>query len=91
MLAGALQDHGRAKLIGSTTFGKGSVQLIHMLEDGSALHLTTARWLTPLGRPIEGVGLTPDIALEIEDEELIDWAVKYLEDEVAAQKTVNSA
>ena len=65
VLAGALQDHGRAKLIGSTTFGKGSVQLIRMLEDGSALHLTTARWLTPLGRPIEGVGLTPDITLEI--------------------------
>ena len=91
VLAGALQDHERAKLIGTMTFGKGSVQLIHMLEDGSALHLTTARWLTPLGRPIEGVGLTPDIALEIEDEELVDWAVKYLEDEVAAQKTVNSA
>ena len=91
VLAGALQDHGRAKLIGSTTFGKGSVQLIHMLEDGSALHLTTARWLTPQGRPIEGIGLTPDIAPEIEDEELIDWAVEYLEDEVAAQKPVNSA
>jgi carboxyl-terminal processing protease len=91
VLAGALQDHGRAKLIGSTTYGKGSVQLIRMLEDGSALHLTTARWLTPLGRPIEGVGLTPDIALEIEDEELIDWAVQYLEDEVAALKPVKSA
>lgn len=91
VLAGALQDHGRAKLIGKTTFGKGSVQIIRMLDDGSALHLTTARWLTPLGRPIEGVGLTPDIPLDIENEELVEWAVEYLESEIAGKTMVKSA
>jgi carboxyl-terminal processing protease len=91
VLAGALQDYGRAKLIGTTTFGKGSVQIIRMLDDGSALHLTTARWLTPLGRPIEGVGLTPDIPLDIEGDELIDWAVDYLASEIAGKTLVMSA
>ncbi len=61
IVAGALQDHGRARLVGETTFGKGSVQLIFELSDGSSLHITAARWLTPHHHQLDGVGLTPDI------------------------------
>ena len=82
VVAGALQDYGRAKLAGTQTYGKGSVQLIRKLDDGSALHITTALWFTPMGRPIAGVGLEPDFLLELEGEELVDWAVDYLKTQV---------
>jgi carboxyl-terminal processing protease len=62
IVAGALQDHGRAVILGSQTFGKGSVQTIIPLEDGSALRLTTARYFTPNGRSIQAQGISPDIA-----------------------------
>lgn len=84
IVAGALQDYGRSKLAGSQTFGKGSVQTIRELSDGSALHITTYRWLTPFGRPIDGVGLTPDFVPELKDEELVDWAIDYLKKLMAA-------
>ncbi|MCX5912437.1 MAG: S41 family peptidase [Deltaproteobacteria bacterium] len=61
IVAGALQDHGRAVILGTPTFGKGSVQTIIPLEDGSALRLTTARYFTPKGRSIQALGITPDI------------------------------
>ena len=61
IVAGALQDHGRAVILGSQTFGKGSVQTIIPLEDGSALRLTTARYFTPNGRSIQAQGIAPDI------------------------------
>ena len=61
IVAGALQDHGRAVVLGSQTFGKGSVQTIIPLEDGSALRLTTARYYTPNGRSIQAQGISPDI------------------------------
>lgn len=61
VLAGALQDMGRAMVMGAKTFGKGSVNVLYPLKDGSGLYLTTARWLTPKGRPIEGEGLAPDV------------------------------
>jgi len=78
VLAGALQDYGRATIAGSQTFGKGSVNVLQKLKDGSGLYITTARWLTPNGRLIEGEGIKPDIELELEGEEAIQWAMDYL-------------
>jgi carboxyl-terminal processing protease len=65
IVAGALQDHGRCVLLGSTTFGKGSVQSIIELEDGSGLKLTVARYFTPKHRSIHGHGITPDVVVEV--------------------------
>jgi carboxyl-terminal processing protease len=85
IVAGALQDYGRAILIGETTLGKGSVQLLHPLSNGAELRVTKARWFTPNDRPIHGEGLTPDIEVELtaEDAEAeldpqLDRAVEYL-------------
>lgn len=78
VLAGALQDYGRATIAGSQTFGKGSVNVLQKLKDGSGLFITTARWLTPNGRLIEGEGIKPDYELELEGEEAIQWAMDYL-------------
>jgi C-terminal peptidase prc len=61
ILAGALRDHGRATLLGRRTFGKGSVQTILPLRDGTALKLTTSHYATPSGSPIDRHGLEPDI------------------------------
>jgi len=64
IVAGALQDHGRALLVGTQTFGKGSVQTVFPLEDGSGLRLTTALYYTPSGHSIQEVGITPEIVIE---------------------------
>jgi carboxyl-terminal processing protease len=64
IVAGALQDHKRAIVLGTQTFGKGSVQTILPLEENAALRLTTARYYTPNGRPIQATGIEPDILLE---------------------------
>jgi len=64
IVAGALQDLGRAVILGTPTFGKGSVQTIIPLSDGSALRLTTARYYTPSGKIIQENGITPDIVIE---------------------------
>jgi len=61
VVAGALQDRGRAVVIGTRTFGKGTVQEPRELPDGSLLDLTVARYALPSGRSVEGVGLEPDI------------------------------
>ena len=61
IVAGALQDQKRAVILGTQTFGKGSVQTILPLDDHSALRLTTARYYTPTGRSIQAVGITPDV------------------------------
>jgi carboxyl-terminal processing protease len=68
IVAGALQDHKRALILGSPTFGKGSVQSIYgPLEDGSGLRLTVALYYTPNGRNIQAKGIAPDVRVE-EDE-----------------------
>src|SRR5260370_32745006 len=64
IVAGALQDWGRAIIVGTQTFGKGSVQTIIPLSDGSGLRLTTAKYYTPTHRSIHGKGITPDIIVE---------------------------
>lgn len=64
IVAGALQDHKRAILMGSKSFGKGSVQTVVPMDDGAALKITTARYYTPSGRSIQAEGITPDILLE---------------------------
>ncbi|MBE0416569.1 MAG: S41 family peptidase [Coriobacteriia bacterium] len=66
VLAGALQDYGRAKLVGEKTFGKGSVQTVEQLSWGGGVKFTIAHYLTPQGRVIDGVGLDPDVVLEME-------------------------
>jgi len=63
-VAGALQDQKRAILMGSKSFGKGSVQTVVPIDNNAALKLTTARYYTPSGRSIQAEGITPDIALE---------------------------
>lgn len=85
IVAGALQDRGRAKLIGETTFGKGSVQYVHVLSDGSELRVTVAHWFTPNGRQIHGLGLTPDIVVPLTSDDAqagrdpqLDRAVQFL-------------
>ncbi len=78
VLAGALQDYERATIAGTKTYGKGSVNILRQLKDGSGLYITTARWLTPNGRLIEGKGIEPDYELELTEEDAIQWAIDYL-------------
>jgi len=78
ILAGALKDHARAVIAGTRTYGKGSVTILYRLKDGSGLNITTARWLTPSGRLIEGKGIEPDYPLELGGEDAIQWAIDYL-------------
>lgn len=83
IVAGAIQDRGRAKLIGVQSFGKGSVQQVNRLSDGSQLRVTIARWFTPNDRAIHGQGLAPDIVVAAGDDPAkdpqLDRAVQYLE------------
>jgi carboxyl-terminal processing protease len=88
VFTGAIIDNDRATVIGTTTFGKGSVTNLWPLVDGSGVNFTTARWFTPNGFLIEGEGLTPDIVLEPlaedEDEDLhLDRAIEILKEELS--------
>jgi carboxyl-terminal processing protease len=81
VVAGAIQDRGRGILIGQKTFGKGSVQLIFRLSDGSSIHITAAEWLTPARRPLAGNGLEPDIRMiPVDDGRDVELgeAIRYL-------------
>jgi len=69
IVAGALQDYGLAQLVGEKTYGKGSVQSLEELSDGSSIKLTVARWLTPKNRQINVVGIEPDIKIELTEED----------------------
>ncbi len=86
IIAGALKDYGRAALIGEPTYGKGSVQVIRQLSDGSVLHITTATWYTPKRVPLDGKGLAPDIAVPLTDDSIkkkldpqLERAIQYLQ------------
>lgn len=96
IVAGALQDAGRATMIGTITYGKGSVQLPHNLSDGSIMRVTIARWYTPKDRTIDGVGLTPDIEVELSDAELdagedpqLEAALEFLNEMPEASPATN--
>ena len=87
VFAGAIRDHGRALLIGTATFGKGSVNNLWPLTDGSGVNFTTARWFTPGGTLIEGKGIDPDIPEEASGEESedtqLDRAIEVLQEQIA--------
>jgi carboxyl-terminal processing protease len=83
--AGAIQDEERGVLIGTTTLGKGSVQMVYTLSDDSQLRVTAARWFTPNGRAIHGEGLRPDIEVVVTEEDIeterdpqLERAIAYL-------------
>ncbi len=93
VLAGALIDFNRAPVVGVKTFGKGSVNTLRQLNDGSGLYFTTARWYTPGGTLIEGDGLEPDLVVtqpEDGSEDLqLDKAIEILEAKVSAREKEN--
>jgi carboxyl-terminal processing protease len=72
IVAGCLKDHGRAILIGTKSFGKGSVQTIIPMSDGSGLKITTAKYLTPNGKSLHGEGIDPNIVVEFTEPEETD-------------------
>jgi carboxyl-terminal processing protease len=86
LVAGAIQDRERGILIGQTTYGKGTIQQIFSLTDGSSIHITSAEWLTPNMNALDGAGLNPDISM-IPDENgrdvEIGEALRYLNDLLA--------
>jgi len=88
VFTGAIIDNERATVIGATTFGKGSVNNLWPLNDGSGINFTTARWFTPNGELIEGEGITPDVLLdpieEDEDDDIyLDRAIEILKEQIS--------
>jgi carboxyl-terminal processing protease len=89
IVAGALKDRGRAQLVGNeNSFGKGSVQLVFDLDDGSSVHVTSARWFTPERTQLDGEGLEPDILVVLTQEaidngrdEVLNRAIQLLQEE----------
>ncbi len=82
VLVGALQDHKRAVVVGMPTFGKGSVQTVIKLPDGSGLKLTTALYATPSGRIVQAQGIEPDLVIPALDADLLDKSTKHLEKDI---------
>lgn len=87
ILAGAIKDHNRGELIGTTTFGKGVVQRIRDLGDGTGLKLTVSEYFTPNGINIHGIGITPDIVVEL-DEDAEGIGPEFLEQDNQLQKAI---
>ena len=88
IVAGAIQEYGRGKLVGDQSFGKGTVQIPYSLSDSSELRVTIAEWLTPKGHQINHQGVTPDIAVKRTQEDFkagrdpqLDRAVQYLQEQ----------
>ena len=96
IMAGALQDYGRAKLIGTKTYGKGLIQnWIPLINNNGAMRVTIARWLTPKEQKIQGNGLKPDMVVELTDEDIkalndvqLKAAIDYLD---GVQKSASQA
>lgn len=86
ILAGAVQDSGAGVIIGCRSYGKGSAQSVFLLKDGGGLRLTTHRFYTPLGNPVEGVGIKPDIEIKHSDAQL-NFALKMIKTNAARQMT----
>ena len=85
VVAAAIESYGRAPLIGTRTYGKGSVQSILTIQDGSSLHITVARWLTPDGQSLDGVGLLPDIGISTSEPQrdiYMDTGIEVLSKEI---------
>ncbi len=89
ILAGALRDIRKTKLVGETSFGKGTVQRLELLRDGSSVKITVARWVFPSGKILEKGGLTPDVEVKMTEEDIkdkkdpqLDEAIKVLRSEI---------
>ena len=87
VLAGALMDHNRAIIVGDKTFGKGSVNTLEKISDGSGIYFTIAKWYTPDGKLIEGEGLVPDVDLTQMDtlesgQDALDVALNIMKDDI---------
>ena len=88
IMAGALKDYGKATLVGTKTFGKGIVQSVYDLSDGTAVKLTVSSYFTPNGNNIHGIGIEPDVDIELDVEALseeekdnqLDKAVEVMND-----------
>ena len=76
VLCGALMDHERATIIGTKSFGKGSVNILRSLSDGSGIYFTVAHWFTPKGTLIEGAGIEPDVVVDISPDTLNDIQIE---------------
>ena len=87
ILSGALQDYGVATIVGTQSYGKGIVQSILDLQDGTALKLTTAKYYTPNGNDIHGVGITPDVEIDLPEELKTEVTLSFEED-VQLQKAI---
>lgn len=87
ILAGAIMDHDRGEIIGTTSFGKGVVQRIRPLKDGSALKLTISEYFTPNGINIHGIGIEPDIVVEL-PEDIEEIGIGNIEEDLQLQKAL---
>lgn len=87
ILAGALQDYEAAVIVGTQSFGKGIVQSVFDLQDGTALKLTTAKYFTPDNHDIHGIGITPDVEIDLPEELKRQTDISY-EDDVQLQKAI---
>ena len=95
IFAGAVQDYGVGKIIGTQTFGKGIVQTIKQLTDGSAIKFTIAKYFTPLGQDIHGHGVTPDIVVDLDEQQpntdtQLNTALDYLYGQMQKVQSENS-